>query len=138
VFSHPFFWSDSQKLIFLKEASDRFEIEKSTSHIAIAIESQAAFIVGTDWKQVIDARILDNQGKFRKYNYASVRDVLRLIRNKAHHYWDLSEEVRSVIGPPPSQFLQYFEARFPNLFISAYNVVREHCAQEASFSHYFQ
>ncbi len=87
--------------------------------------------------QLVDVRILDNQGKFRKYNYQSVRDVLRLIRNKAHHFWDLSEEVQQVIGAPPEHFLNYFTTRFPTLFICTYNIMKTYCSEEATFHHYF-
>lgn len=87
---------------------------------------------------MIDPRILDNLGKYRKYDFSKISDLLRLIRNKSHHYRDLPEEVRlTVIGPPPSQFLCYFEEKFPLLFIHVYNVIHNYCKNEDSFRHYF-
>ncbi len=49
---HPYFWTAKQKLLFLKDASDRLEIEKSSAPMVIALESSAVSIVGEDWKQV--------------------------------------------------------------------------------------
>jgi serine/threonine-protein kinase/endoribonuclease IRE1 len=87
---------------------------------------------------MIDSRILDNLGKYRKYDFSKISDLLRLIRNKSHHYRDLPEEVRlTVIGPPPSQFLCYFISKFPLLFIHVYIVIQKHCKDEHSFKHYF-
>jgi serine/threonine-protein kinase/endoribonuclease IRE1 len=81
---------------------------------------------------------MDNLGKYRKYDFSRIADLLRLIRNKSHHYRDLPEEVRTlVIGPPPAQFLDYFLSKFPLLFIHVYVVIHTHCKNEHSFKHYF-
>ncbi len=43
---HPVFWPASRRLLFLKDASDRLEIEKPTEPIVIAIEARAPRILG--------------------------------------------------------------------------------------------
>lgn len=52
VCSHCLFWSDSQKLLFLKDASDRIESEKNSSLIIQNLEANAASVLGTDWSTV--------------------------------------------------------------------------------------
>jgi serine/threonine-protein kinase/endoribonuclease IRE1 len=81
---HPFFWSPAQRLSFLQDASDRFEImeREPPEEGLVSLESQAEDVVGLDWHRRLDKIFIDNLGKFRKYNGKSVQDLLRALRNK--------------------------------------------------------
>ncbi len=70
----------------MKDASDRLESEEPTAEIVQTFEAQAAEVVGPDWGLRLDQFLIENLGKYRKYNYATLRDLLRVIRNKSHHY----------------------------------------------------
>lgn len=48
----------------------------------VSLENTSASIVGDDWSKSIDRTLLDNLGKYRKYDGTSVRDLLRVLRNK--------------------------------------------------------
>ena len=48
----------------------------------LALEARAPSVIGAGWGAVVDAEMLDNGGKYRKYNFGSIRDLLRVIRNK--------------------------------------------------------
>jgi serine/threonine-protein kinase/endoribonuclease IRE1 len=37
---------------------------------------------GLDWYKIIDRGLVDNLGKYRKYDGGSIRDLLRVMRNK--------------------------------------------------------
>lgn len=85
VLLHPFFWSATKRLSFLAEASDRFEILPRLDNVSpslVLLEADAENVLGGDWLRIIDRTLLDNLGKFRKYNGASVQDLLRALRNK--------------------------------------------------------
>ncbi|OUM66290.1 hypothetical protein PIROE2DRAFT_22511, partial [Piromyces sp. E2] len=84
IMSHPYFWSAQQRLNFLQEASDRFEIEPRDppSPLLQLLETNARLVVSNDWYKVIDRALLNNLGKYRKYSGQSVRDLLRALRNK--------------------------------------------------------
>jgi len=120
---HPFFWEPSKKLLFIKDASDRVESEKITAPIVEALEAKALLIVGADWSVRVSNLLIDNIGKYRKYNYGSVRDLLRVIRNKSHHYRDLPIEVQNLLGSLPEGFLNYWLTRFPNLLLQVYLLI---------------
>lgn len=53
--------------------------------------------------------------KFRTYKGSSVRDLLRAMRNKKHHYRELPADVRASLGHIPDQFVTYFTERFPQV-----------------------
>eukprot|EP01117_Protostelium_nocturnum_P007990 TRINITY_DN2847_c0_g1_i3.p1 TRINITY_DN2847_c0_g1~~TRINITY_DN2847_c0_g1_i3.p1 ORF type:complete len:1039 (-),score=297.49 TRINITY_DN2847_c0_g1_i3:13-3030(-) len=139
ILSHPFFWDGSKKLLFLKDASDRLEIEKPSAPIVIETESMAMELIRGDWKSMVDTIFLDNLGeKFRKYTPNAIRCLLRVIRNKSHHYYDLPVEVQEVLGPLPNGFVDYFMKRFPGLFIHIYKVISNYCSKEETFQKYLQ
>lgn len=138
---HPFFWTPHMRLNFLCEASDRFEIMERDppDAILVELESSATNIVGDDWFKPLDPRLVENLGKYRKYTADSVRDLLRVIRNKKHHYLDLPEPVRKSLGSPPEDFLTYFTHRFPSLFLHVWSVIAHHVAHEPQFeTNYFK
>jgi len=137
---HPFFWPDHKKLLFLKDASDRLEIEKPTAPIVTRYEKDEAgpkILQGRDWTKVLDKELVEDLGKYRKYNGATVRDLLRVIRNKSHHYRDLAPQVRKLLGTMPEGFLRYFLVKFPHLFIVTYAFIKRECAREPAFQSYF-
>jgi serine/threonine-protein kinase/endoribonuclease IRE1 len=50
----------------------------------ISLETGAYDVVGVDWLRRLDKTLIDNLGKFRKYNGKSVQDLLRALRNKVY------------------------------------------------------
>jgi serine/threonine-protein kinase/endoribonuclease IRE1 len=77
VCSHPAFWSSTRRLDFLVELSDRLEHEQPDSPLVLAIESNAPVIVGRSWDRRLHSGLLEDIGKYRKYDKSSVRDLLR-------------------------------------------------------------
>lgn len=48
----------------------------------ITLERKSSEILGDDWTKALDRTLLDNLGKYRKYDGGSLRDLLRVLRNK--------------------------------------------------------
>ena len=44
--------------------------------------------------------------RFRDYKYTSLRDLLRVIRNKRGHFYEMSEDMQRQMGPLPEGFLR--------------------------------
>jgi hypothetical protein len=137
VCDHPFFWAAQKKLAFLCEVSDRIELDcqaledgrEPTSMFGaniFAIERNAISVVGTAWDQDLDPDLISNVSKFRTYDPSSVRDCLRLIRNKHHHYDELPLKVKQKVGSNPDGLLHYFEALFPRLLMHCYHLCRDY------------
>ncbi|MBV99046.1 Serine/threonine-protein kinase/endoribonuclease IRE1, partial [Eschrichtius robustus] len=83
-----------------------------------------------------NSRPVTDLRKFRTYKGGSVRDLLRAMRNKKHHYRELPEEVRETLGPLPDGFVRYFTSRFPHLLSHTYRAM-ELCRHERPFQPYY-
>jgi hypothetical protein len=124
VCGHPFFWSWARRLEFLVELSDRLEQETPDSPVMLALESGTYEALGTraGWTRKLDSVLLEEGNKYRKYDESSVRELLRLIRNKRHHYHELSEVAKATVGALPNGFCLYFMSRFPKLLLHCVRV----------------
>jgi serine/threonine-protein kinase/endoribonuclease IRE1 len=146
VCDHPFFWATHKRLMFLCDFSDRLESDATAgtvpNHIAstvfvdnpLAVERSAADVAGTAWDKQLDEALISNVQRFRTYDPSSVRDLLRLIRNKHHHFDELPSEFRISIGSNQDGLLDYFEARFPRLIMHCFNICRQLLAADDPFA----
>ncbi|EPS70743.1 hypothetical protein M569_04013, partial [Genlisea aurea] len=130
---HPVFWSSEMRLSFLRDASDRVELEDG-SELLQELENMATGV--GRWDEKMDTVFIQDLGRYRRYKYDSVRDLLRVIRNKLNHYRELSKEVQLVLGSVPDGFDSYFSTRFPRLLMEVYRVIIKYCADEEIFHKY--
>eukprot|EP00656_Telonema_subtile_P041189 TRINITY_DN46313_c0_g1_i1.p1 TRINITY_DN46313_c0_g1~~TRINITY_DN46313_c0_g1_i1.p1 ORF type:complete len:203 (-),score=38.50 TRINITY_DN46313_c0_g1_i1:174-782(-) len=130
VCAHPLFWDARKTLTFLQEASDRLDVEEQDSVMILAVEAFAKPIFGKNWHSKLDNLATEEMASHRKYRHGSVCDLLRVIRNKAHHWRSLPAEVSELMGPMPEGFVRYFTSRFPALLISVFRVLEERCSDE--------
>ncbi|KAH6807990.1 Endoribonuclease/protein kinase IRE1-like protein [Perilla frutescens var. frutescens] len=139
VLNHPLFWSAEMRLSFLRDTSDRVELEdrEAQSDLLKSLESIAQGALGAKWNEKLDSSFLNNIGHYRRYRFHSVRDLLRVMRNKLNHYREIPAEIQELIGPVPEGFDRYFSSRFPKLLIEVYKVMITYCSKEDSFAKYF-
>ncbi|KAJ4900476.1 Serine/threonine-protein kinase/endoribonuclease IRE1b [Raphanus sativus] len=138
VLHHPLFWNADMRLSFLRDASDRVELEnrEEGSQLLAALESTAAVTLNGRWDEKLDGIFLDNIGRYRRYKFDSIRDLLRVIRNKLNHYRELPSELQELLGSVPEGFDRYFSSRFPKLLIQVYTVLFNYCNNEEFFFKY--
>jgi serine/threonine-protein kinase/endoribonuclease IRE1 len=136
VLNHPLFWGDQKILDFLQDVSDRVEKVAITTEPLKTLEKNAKFVVRDDWSLLLHPEITNDLRKYRGYQGFSVRDLLRALRNKKHHYHELSLEVQSALGSVPHEFTQYWINRFPNLLSHSYHAF-EKCSAESIFKNYY-
>jgi hypothetical protein len=119
---HPQFWSLEKRLQFLLDVSDRAEDEPKDGPLKLQLEYKAEEVVGPNWMERLCPELASNlnEGVRRKYATSSVRDCLRVIRNKKHHYHELPAATQRSLGSMPDGFYQYFAVRFPQLLLHAY------------------
>nr|CAD7429336.1 unnamed protein product [Timema monikensis] len=120
VLKHPLFWDKAKILAFFQDVSDRVEKESDESLVLSGLEFNSSRIVREDWRQCIDWEVAHDLRKYRNYRGNSVRDLLRALRNKKHHYRDLSEEAQQSLGELPNKFVDYWTERFPLLLLHSW------------------
>lgn len=125
VLKHPFFWKENKQLQFFLCVSDRIESEAPDSPIMKALESNKLDVVKGDWKRHISIELQTDLKKFRSYKGTSVKDLLRALRNKRHHYRELDEDLQKSLGAIPDEFCRYFTSRFPRLLIHSYIAMQD-------------
>lgn len=119
ICEHPFFWSRERRLSFLCDFSDRLETDAGSTEAGpelaklLVVERNAAMVVGTSWYQKLDPDLVNNVQRFRTYDASAVRDLLRLIRNKHHHFDELSDSLKMSIGNKTEGLMKYFDRNFP-------------------------
>ncbi|KAJ8413534.1 hypothetical protein AAFF_G00080410 [Aldrovandia affinis] len=136
ILKHPFFWSPEKQLQFFQDVSDRIEKEPADSPIVVRLETAGRAVVRTNWRMHISVPLQTDLRKFRTYKGNSVRDLLRAMRNKKHHYHELPDEVQETLGEVPEGFVHYFTSRFPRLLLHTHGALR-FCAYERLFHPYY-
>ena len=120
---HPFFWSLDKQLQYLQDVSDAIEKEDPVAPTIRALECNGRTVVCGNWRLNVTQELQGDLRKYRNYDGTSVRDLLRAMRNKKHHYRELPQEVKDSLGPVPDGFINYFTSRFPRLLIHTYKAM---------------
>ncbi len=84
------------RLSFLRDTSDRVELEdrETDSDLLKALESIGQVVLGGKWDEKMEPAFITNLGHYRRYKFDSVRDLLRVIRNKLNHYRELPKQIQ--------------------------------------------
>jgi hypothetical protein len=70
------------------------ESEPDSSPIVVALEANAESVVGRSWDRRLPKELLSDVGTHRRYSYNSVKDCLRMLRNKRNHFHELPVDIR--------------------------------------------
>ncbi|KAL1117288.1 hypothetical protein AAG570_004614 [Ranatra chinensis] len=134
---HPVFWEKSVILTFLQDVSDRIEKEDLESDIVLNLERGAGRAIGgADWRDLIDCEVAEDLRKYRSYKGGSIRDLLRAIRNKKHHYRELTAEAQRLLGADSETYLAYWTSHFPALLDHTW-VAMQAVRDESAFRNYY-
>ena len=97
VLHHPLFWTSEMRLSFLRDTSDRVELEdrETNSDLLKVLESTGPVALGGKWDEKMEPAFINNIGRYRRYKFDSVRDLLRVMRNKLNHYRELPKEIQA-------------------------------------------
>ncbi|KAJ1327405.1 serine/threonine-protein kinase/endoribonuclease IRE1 [Microdochium nivale] len=125
VMCHPFFWTPKERLAFLCDVSDHFELEcrDPPSKALSLLESYAPKVCRGDFLKVLPREFVDSLGKQRKYTGTRMLDLLRALRNKRFHYGDMNDNLKRMVGGLPEGYLNFWSTRFPNLLIVCCEVI---------------
>ena len=95
-------WSKERAMEFLTSVSEVLELKQRATHWA-AVEAHREPVVGGSWLErlhpVLRTKVLNDARKKRVYEWSSVVDLVRVVRNWTCHYHSLTPQVRGVLGP---------------------------------------
>lgn len=138
ILKYPFFWTKSNQLQFLLDVSDRIDKLESDNDLLRSVERNRQKIFAYGWADCLTQDLRnDLDGKHRPYRWNLVCHLLRAIRNKRHHYRELSDEIKTSLGDLPDGFMNYFSSRFPELLPHIYRVMQR-CKEETVFRSYYE
>ena len=87
-------------------------------------------VFGDSWIDSLDPVLQDkvarDSRKRRSYCGSSVGDLLRFVRNTAHHYHELAPEVRAALGPK-EELGNFWVSQFHLLLPSVHRAMRSFC-----------
>lgn len=115
ISQHPFFWNFPKITDFLCDASDFIETHPS---IKSKLEKNKKKIFGNSWDQHVDPLILTDLCSRRNYDYKSLTDLIRLIRNCHRHFIELKN--RDFFENFEGKVGEYFNDKFPELLMFLY------------------
>jgi serine/threonine protein kinase/outer membrane protein assembly factor BamB len=152
----PFFWTDEARLALLCDVSDRLEVEQEGSPLKVAVESAGAEVLASvnpvpaspsgaapasGWEAALHPGLVrDPSSSFRSrtYDSSSMAALLRLLRNRRHHYRDMTASVRTVLGSEEdsSALMRYIDRPdvLPRLFSAVYAAVCACLSHEAAWA----
>jgi serine/threonine protein kinase len=137
VCEHPYFWDSVKRSSFLCDFSDRIEAESlsasnngTPSCDILALERNAQKVVGDAWNLKVDQDLLLHLSRYRSYDPSSVRDCLRMIRNKHHHFDEIPIELRQRMFHGSESLQGYFESKFPRLVQHCYSFCRQNLTND--------
>ena len=136
--AHPALWEDDHKLLFVRCVSDEPELTNDRSPFVATLEQSGVTIFGNDgWGGRLHAELLQVLVAHRSYQYGSVRDLLRAVRN-CDHMQGMPPEVQRLLLPRPAGIANYFLPRFPLLFWTLYSLAEAHWPARSVFEPFFR
>eukprot|EP00347_Sterkiella_histriomuscorum_P021552 403333575 len=143
LLAHIFFWSNDKKLKLIQDLSDKLEFNNQANSDLI----QKLETLGTkhnvlklclnNWTTLLHPSLIQELQKWRKYNYQSLTDLLRFIRNKKNHFRELPEVAKQFLGNTNDTYMRYFTKLYPNMMLAVDEYVRKNLLNDPLFAQYY-
>jgi serine/threonine-protein kinase/endoribonuclease IRE1 len=75
------------------------------------IQFSAFDVIGGNWERRVSPLLIENLRIYRKYKPDSIRDLLRVIRNKKNHHEDFTDELKEMVFLLNNHFIFFFHFR---------------------------
>lgn len=137
VLAHPFFWSHETKIDFIHRVCSYVKRKLHEQEGASAITQEISSSLDEvdrdfyDWQDKMlksdkeGAEFLANKAKNGKYSTASIKELIRFIRNIEEHYVGHPELV-SLFKDTRANVWPYFSSIFPKLLPNLFNIFHKH------------
>lgn len=98
-----------QPLSSIQTPRVEFEDREPDQTLLTALEGFRSAAVGptANWGASVDGELIVNLGKYRRYDYTCLRDLLRVVRNKKNHFREMPEGLQRAMGPVPEGYYRW-------------------------------
>jgi len=129
VNNHPFFWDEGRKLSVFQEFSDYIESQYPKQGDHFETKAKSMSIVPPNWDRILESSVMRDLQNYRQYDFKSTKELIRVIRNKKNHYYELPMDSKITLGKMPDGVFNYFNSKFPKLFMFIYDYCKENDIQ---------
>ena len=148
VLEHPFFWDNKKDLNFIEVVSDQLpavpqvwkNLERSKKALWGSLNADWGEVAST-WPKFAPVinHLRNPQVTVAKYDFNSVRDLLRAIRNLSHHLSEQPREIQDVFGgsAPKTLVSDIFLQIFPELLAGTWSLVSQEIGHEPGFREFY-
>ncbi|XP_043191625.1 serine/threonine-protein kinase/endoribonuclease IRE1-like [Amphibalanus amphitrite] len=130
VAKHPTFWDDEKRSRFIQAISDL--ITAKDEKLKAAVNVDPTRVLGEeqgkpkDWRKIINLSSLEKDPKRQRSYKETTSELLRLVRNKLHHFDEVPEEGRRMVGDTRSGLVDYIIDKFPLLLVLVWEAAKNH------------
>ncbi|GLI64471.1 hypothetical protein VaNZ11_007744 [Volvox africanus] len=117
--------------------SEALDGSAAASGLSAALSAALSSAAVPNWGACLPAELVANLGRYRRYDFTSLRDLLRVVRNKRNHFREMPTTLQAMLGPLPAGFLRFFVGRFPCLLLAVYVFALQHLADEPTLQQYW-
>ena len=116
---HPLFWSLQEKTKLYYLVND--ELSSASPSLIQEFENHRIEVIQcTSWLLTLPKPLINDLKSRGDYAGDSLRDLVRMIRNKIEHSSETPKKLVEFMGATKEEVFQYFDTKFPNLFLYSY------------------
>lgn len=118
---HPYFWSIERRASLYYQVNDELNSPSIPYDTLFAFERHRVHVVqSVSWMTVLPKHLISDLKQRGDYGGDSLRDLIRMIRNKMEHTGDIPPKLEKIFGRESTSIFNYFDNLFPNLFLYTY------------------
>ena len=116
---HPLFWSMQEKTKLYYLVND--ELSSASPSLIQEFENHRIEVIQCpSWLLTLPKPLINDLKSRGDYAGDSLRDLVRMIRNKIEHSSETPKKLVEFMGATKEEVFQYFDNKFPNLFLYSY------------------
>jgi len=124
---HPLFWDAEAKMKVFYTLNDLLcSLQVPPSLIQKFEDFKIDVMQCTSWMSLIPQLLVRDLRSRGDYAPDSLKDLVRMIRNKSEHRSEMSSELMDEIGSSEDKIFDFFDKKFPNLFLYCFHFYQSH------------
>lgn len=126
---HPLFWTIAERTKIYYLINDELSSPMTPATLVQKFEeSRVRVLQCTSWMKKLPKPLVNDLKSRGDYGGDSMRDLVRMIRNKCEHFSETTPKLQAILGTTPDKVFNYFDNMFPNLFLYSYYFYISYCS----------